>query len=451
MQDDKNTIELGALIDAQGIGPAQWSVIVLCALVALLDGMDLQAIGLAAPGIMAQLHIAPRAFGPVFSAALAGLAIGAFVLGPLADRVGRKGVLVGTTAGFGLFTLCTAFAGNLPVLLAFRFLAGMGLGGAMPSFISLASEYVPGPRRATMVSLLWAGFPLGGVVGGLLASRLIPAYGWPSVFIVGGVAPLVLSVLLLFVLPESAAYLINSGKPADRVAAVLRRVFPAVSIPAGASFTLRRDEVRDASVRHLFGEGRGLGTILLWVSFFFTFMILVTNSSWTPALLRGIGVPVGRSAVALAAFNFGSLFGSAVAGALLTRFGAYRVLPLSLAGGAVAYAFIGWAAPSFAGVTAAQTLFGLLLGCGSSGLIALAAIFYPSAIRATGVGWATALGRFGSFSGPLAVGALMGVGLDVQTIFAAVAGASLLGAVACAAMGWLRQPAAAADLPAVTG
>src|SRR6266851_3156848 len=152
--------------------------------------IETRPIGLAAPAMGGELHIAPQAFGLVFSAALAGLALGAFLFGPVADRAGRKRVLVGATFCFGFFTLATAYAGSLPELLACRFLAGVGLGGAMPSFISLASEYVPKARRAAVVSLLWAGFPLGGVVGGLLGSRIIPAYGWQSIFVVGGVLPI---------------------------------------------------------------------------------------------------------------------------------------------------------------------------------------------------------------------------------------------------------------------
>src|SRR5450631_3544411 len=191
----ERVLDVGALIETRPIGPAQWTVIGLCALVAMLDGLDLQSIGLAAPAIAAQLHVAPQAFGVVFSAALAGLALGAVVLGPLADRVGRKRVLVCAAFCFGFFTLTTAYADSLPELLAARFLTGIGLGGAMPSFISLASEYVAKTRRAAVVSLLWAGFPLGGVVGGVLGSWIIPAYGWPSIFLVGGALPILLSIV----------------------------------------------------------------------------------------------------------------------------------------------------------------------------------------------------------------------------------------------------------------
>jgi AAHS family 4-hydroxybenzoate transporter-like MFS transporter len=435
------TVDVGALVDRSGIGRAQWGVIGLCALVALLDGLDLQSIGLAAPAMGAQLHIPPQSFGIVFSAALAGLALGAFILGPVADRVGRKGVLVAATLCFGVFTLATAYVGSLGELLIFRFLAGAGLGGAMPSFISLASEYVPAARRAGIVSLLWAGFPLGGVVGGLVGSRIIPAYGWPSIFILGGAVPILVALLLLLALPESVAFLINRGRPTASVMRNLRRVYPGETIPPDARFVLGREATHNAALRLLFTDGRGAGTILIWIAFFFAFMILVTNSSWSPILLRIEGMPIAISAVALAAYNFGSLFGSAAAGVLVARFGPVRVLPVTMAGGAIAYGAVGWFASSAAAVMAAESLFGLLLGCASSGLIALAAIYYPSAIRSTGVGWATAVGRVGSCCGPLAVGALLGAHWSVQGIFATAAAAVLIGAVACSLMGLLPRRA----------
>ena len=443
----ERVLDVGALIETRPVGPAQWTVIGLCAFVAMLDGLDLQSIGLAAPAMGAQLHIGPQAFGVVFSAALAGLALGAFLLGPLADRIGRKRVLVGATLCFGVFTLMTANAGDLPTLLAFRFLTGLGLGGAMPSFISLASEYVPKARRAAIVSLLWAGFPLGGVVGGLLGSRIIPAYGWQSVFIVGGVLPIALSLILALALPESASFLVAAGRPADLIGRTLRRIFPDVAISGDTRFEFVRDSAARASVLELFRSGRAAGTLLLWVSFFFAFMILVTNSAWSPILLRRVGIAPEQSALALALFNFGSLFGSAAAGALLNRFGALRVLPSTLTLGALAYAAIGWAAPSLDAVMIAEGLFGLLLGCGSSGLIALSAITYPVAIRSTGVGWATGVGRLGSVTGPLVVGQLAGAQWEVPAIFLAAGGSVLIGAAASALIGLIPR-ADMADAPA---
>jgi MFS transporter, AAHS family, 4-hydroxybenzoate transporter len=432
-------LDVVALIETRPIGPAQWTVIGLCAFVAMLDGLDLQSIGLAAPAMGAQLHIAPQAFGMVFSAALAGLALGAFLLGPVADRVGRKRVLVAATFCFGVFTLATAYAGNLPELLTCRFLTGFGLGGAMPSFISLGSEYVPKPRRTAVVSLLWAGFPLGGVIGGLLGSRIIPAYGWQSIFLVGGVLPILLSMILALALPESVSFLVATGKSRDRIGRTLRRIFPDVTTTGETQFELVRESAPRATVLELFGSSRAAGTLLLWASFFFAFMILVTNSSWSPILLRRVGIAAEQSALALALFNLGSLFGSAAAGMLLNRFGILRVLPPTLALGAFAYAMVGWSAPSFGTVMMAEGMFGLLLGCASSGLIALSAIYYPVAIRSTGVGWATGMGRLGSFVGPLAVGQMVGAHWDVPTIFAALGGSVLIGAVASALMALLPK------------
>jgi AAHS family 4-hydroxybenzoate transporter-like MFS transporter len=446
MAQGEQVVDVGALIETRPIGRAQWTAIGLCAIVAMLDGMDLQSIGLAAPAIGAQLHIPPQNFGVVFSAALAGLALGAFLLGPLADRVGRKRVLVATTFCFGLFTLATSAAGNLTELLAARFLTGFGLGGAMPSFISLASEYVPKPRRPAVVSLLWAGFPLGGVIGGILGSWIIPAYGWHSLFWVGGCLPIILSVVLALVLPESVGFLVTAGKPADMVAATLRKIFPDLALPQQARFEFAREAASNAGVRDLFASGRALVTPLLWISFFFAFMILVSNSSWSPILLRRVGIAPEQTALALALFNFGSLFGSAAAGLLLGWFGVLRVVVPTLALGALAYVAVGWAAPSLSAVMVAQTLFGLLMGCASSGLIALSAITYPVAIRSTGVGWATALGRLGSVTGPLVIGQMVGAQWDVPTIFATAGGSVLIGAVACAAMSLL--PNAAAETPA---
>ena len=446
----ERVLDVVALIETRPIGPAQWTVIGLCALVAMLDGLDLQSIGLAAPAMGAQLHIAPQAFGMVFSAALAGLALGAFLLGPVADRIGRKRVLVAATFCFGVFTLATAYAGSLPELLTCRFLTGFGLGGAMPSFISLGSEYVAKARRTAVVSLLWAGFPLGGVVGGLLGSRIIPAYGWQSIFLVGGVLPILLSIILAMALPESVSFLVATGKSRDRIGRTLRRIFPDVTTTDETRFELARESAPRATVLELFGSGRAAGTLLLWASFFFAFMILVTNSAWSPILLRRVGIAAEQSALALALFNFGSLFGSAAAGMLLNRFGILRVLPPTLALGALAYAMVGWSAPSFGSVMMAEGLFGLLLGCASSGLIALSAIYYPVAIRSTGVGWATGMGRFGSFVGPLAVGQMVGAQWDVPAVFAVLGGSVLIGAVASALMALVPKANTADALAAAT-
>ena len=408
--------DVSQLIDTRPFGALQVRIVVLCTFVALLDGMDLQSIGLAAAGIAADLHIPLPSLRVVFSAALAGLALGAFGFGLLADRIGRKAVLIGATCCFGIFTIATALAPSFAMLVAFRFLAGLGLGGAMPSFISLTSEYSPRRLRAVIVALLWAGFPLGGFVGGLLASWIIPAFGWQSVFWVGGVLPLFVCAALVAALPESIGFLVSSSAPAQQIASLLRRIFPADSIPADAAFVLNEEQARGVPVAQLFAMGRAAGTILLWISFFIAFMMLVTNSAWAPILFKREGLGIRDASFAMSIFNLGSVIATLFAGWLIARAGAAIILPLVMIGSAVSMALVGYAAHSVAMVILLQGLFGVFMGGGSSGLIALAAIYYPTAIRSTGVGWAMGMGRIGSFTGPLVVGSLVGAGLSTAGI-----------------------------------
>jgi AAHS family 4-hydroxybenzoate transporter-like MFS transporter len=422
-------INVTSLIDKHPLGAMQTRVLLLCACVALLDGLDLQAIGLAAPSIARMLHVEPRAFGVVFSAALLGLTLGAFILGPMADRFGRKRILLASTLTFGVFTIATALATSLPELLTVRFLTGVGLGGAMPSFISLASEYVPHRKRPLLVTLLWAGFPLGGVIGGILASFLIPTLGWQSIFYVGGITPLLLTAALAVWLPESLGFLVARGTQPDRVRHIVRQISPAAATDARQTFVFGEERLPGVSVRHLFTGGRATGTLLLWVPYFMAFLMLVTNSSWSPTLLTAAGLGSGQPGIVMAAYNGGSVLGTLAVGWLISLCGPYRVLTVVLALSALAFGAVGFAAPSFGLVTLLEGLGGVLLGAGSSGLIALAAVFYPTVIRSSGVGWATAIGRFGSFTGPLLAAVLVGQHWTIDSLYMALGIPGLCAAV----------------------
>jgi AAHS family 4-hydroxybenzoate transporter-like MFS transporter len=429
---------VAALIDAHPLGALQIRTLILCGLAALLDGLDLQSIGLAAPGIIATLHVPPRSFGMVFSAALLGLMLGAFSLGSIADRLGRRRILIGALVIFGVFTFCTAYAKSFEMLLAFRFLAGIGLGGAMPSFISLGSEYAPRRLRVMLVGLLWAGFPLGGVLGGILGSYVIPTFGWQALFYVGGVLPVLLAIVLVSALPESIAFLVARGAASSEIAKLLERITGHQS-PPGSSFILGEERAPGLKLRHLFTHGRSSGTVLLWITYFLIFLMLVTNTAWSPTLLHAGGMAVAQTAIAMAVFNAGSVIGTCLVGLLITRFDAYLSLALLFVASAVSFSLIGHAAPSFAGITALEGLTGLFLGAGSSGLIAVTAIFYPTAARSTGVGWAMGMGRFGSFTGPLLVAMMVGAGWDITAVYGAVGAPAMLAAAGMAALTWLRR------------
>jgi AAHS family 4-hydroxybenzoate transporter-like MFS transporter len=422
-------IDVTDLIDRRPMSIFQIMIVVLCGLVALLDGFDLLAIGVAGPNIAASLHISPEKLGVVFSIALLGLILGAFGCGPLGDRFGRKRILVGATVAFGVFTLCTALATSVEQLLLWRFCAGVGLGGAMPSFISLASEYVPRAKRSAMVGLLWTGFPIGSALVGLLGPQLIDAFGWQVLFYIGGVLPLLLAGVLCLLLPESVSFLVTGGAAPDIIARSISRIDPTAVVPPEARFTVGDDKIAGVSVSHLFGDSRAAGTGLLWASYFATFLMLVTNQAWAPTLLQQAGINLAHSALATAIFALGSIVGTSLAGFLVGRFGARAVLPIAFVASAFTLGAVGHAASSITQVITLEGFAGLFLGVGSSGLIALAAQFYPTAIRATGIGWAMGLGRLGSLVGPLVVGILVGRGWYIGSTFVALAAPALAAAL----------------------
>jgi MFS transporter, AAHS family, 4-hydroxybenzoate transporter len=420
-----SSVNITELIDRRPLGRMQITIIVLCGLVALLEGFDVQAVGVAAPAMVGPLHIAPNQLGAVLSAALLGLMLGAFGLGPMADRFGRKWVLVGATATFGVLTLCTAGAVTLEQILLFRFLAGVGMGGALPSFISLAAEYTPRSRRQSVIGLLWTGAPLGGVLLGLVASRAIDTFGWQSLFYIGGILPLGLSMVLIRALPDSIEFLVMRGAPWPEIRNLLVRIDPTVNLESGCQFVIDDEKKQGVPVWQLFSAGRAGGTVLLWASSFITFMVLLTSIAWAPTLLQRAGVNGAQTSVAMALFFLGGVFGTSLAGFVMSRFAG--VLPAALVGSAVTLAGVGYVSQSITPAIMVLGLAGIFLGVASSGLIALAPLLYSTGIRSTGVGWAIGVGRLGSFVGPLAIGLLFSRGWRVGDSFIAI-GAPALGA-----------------------
>jgi AAHS family 4-hydroxybenzoate transporter-like MFS transporter len=382
----------------------QIRVAVLCAFIILLDGFDLIVISVAAPVIATSLHLKVSALGPVLSIAHAGLMIGAMAFGTVADRVGRRWPVIIATVIFGVFTLATGFAGTFRQLLLCRFLAGVGLGGASPNVMALTAEYSPKHVRSGLVAAVWAALPLGGALSGLASSVMIERFGWPSLFYLGGVAPLLLALVLIAALPESPAA--TEPKP------------PGVP------------------VKHLFTEGRGTGTLLLWVAFFTSFYVLVFVTAWSPTILRSHGITIAQVGLAIALNSVGSVIGSGSVGRLMDRFGAHRVLMIAFLAAAVATAVFGFAVSGFAQAAVLITLCGIFAGASQAGSIALSTLFYPVGVRSTGVGWAIALGRLGGVTSPLVGGMLLGWAWDVTRIFlVALAVPAICGAVCV----WLVQ------------
>ena len=358
--------------------PKPWIAIGLCLLAAMLEGFDIASMGVAAPRMVPDMGLTPGQAGTAFSASPFGLFIGALMAGPFADRLGRKPVLLASVLVFGLFSLATAWAPNLDVLLVIRFLCGVGLGGAMPMLLAMSSELAGEKRKALTVGLVTAGMPLGGALVGLLARSDAAQADWRLIFIAGGVAPIVLAVLLFFLLPETKA------KSAD-------------------------DVLSGDSLHALFGRERLATTASLWLSFAAIALVLHLFLNWLPILLGQRGVVPKDTAGIMTLFNIGGAMGGLFAGWAIDRLGARRpflgiflllmLVLIVLAGltGTAQLALFAFAA-------------GFLIMAGQFGLYALAPQHYGEKVRGVGVGAAVSAGRLGSVFGPLVAGLLLGSG-----------------------------------------
>ncbi len=425
---NETRVNVTELIDSRPIGRLQILVFVLCATINLLDGMDTQSIGVAAPFIAAGLGLPVAEFGPIFSAALLGATLGAIGFGMLADRVGRKPLLMLALVMMGVFTLLTAFAPSVSWLIAFRFLAGVGLGGATPCFIALTSEYAPARSRAAWTTLMWAGFPFGAMLGALLNSLVIADFGWRAIFYVGGALPLVFAVVLAIWLPESLKFLAASPRRLPAARRVLQRL-GVTNIDARTVIYANDEKTARPSFRNVFAHGRTLGTLLLWIPFFMGFGILTVAVLWTPTLLRMNGISPSATAFVVAFNGLGACIGQASAGYLINRLGVVRTLVPAFVLGAAATVGLGYGASSIELAALFIGLNGLLIGFGAAGAIALAALIYPTSVRSTGVGLGMAMGRFGQMIGPLIAGALLGHGWHASQIMTVIGLGGVLAAV----------------------
>jgi len=451
-------IDVSDWIDRQPVGAFQIRVLLLCAAVVFMDGFDAQAIGYVAPSLAKGWALKPGALGPVFGAGLAGLMIGALLLGPVADRVGRKPVIVGSTLFFGLCSLATPAAADLDTLFWIRFVTGLGLGGAMPNAIALTSEFSPQRSRATMITVMFCGFSLGSALGGVLAARLIPAFGWQVVFYLGGLLPLLLVPVLLVSLPESARLLALRREPAAAagVVALLRRISPAAAAfdPARTRFVASHEDNAAGSggarvgfpIAQLFRNGRAGATLLLWVMFFMNLLELYFLANWLPTVINAAGIPETLAIVTTALFQVGGIVGTLTLGRLIDRWGPYGVLTASYALGGVFTVLIGMAAASSVWLVMAATFgAGLCIVGAQISANAFAAGYYPTRIRSTGVGWALGIGRIGSIVGPVLGGFMLAAHWHVPAIFAAGALPALCAASAAFALGFARFRRASAE------
>src|SRR5216684_1262406 len=332
-------LSLEAIIDSSPLGRGQIIIIMICALVAVVDGFDTQSIALVAPAIAAAWHVAPSRFGLVFGAGLFGSLVGALVFGICGDRFGRRPALIAAVALFSAATSITPFTASVPVLGLVRLVTGFGLGGALPGIISVTSEYSPAKLRGTLVALMFCGFPLGAVIGGIISAGIIPAFGWVSVFYVGAAIPALLLPIIWAVLPESVRFLAMRQNRAGVERVLERMRWPAQWDGVLGSGLLERR----SPVASLFASGKGPGTVLLWTTLFLSLLLTYFLVNWMPIIARQSGIGMTAAVLAVASVNLGAIVGCLLIGRLCDRYGhATVVIGCAFGLGAVAIALIGF-------------------------------------------------------------------------------------------------------------
>ncbi|CAI0863597.1 4-hydroxybenzoate transporter PcaK [Serratia rubidaea] len=404
-------------IDDSKFSLFHWTLIILGFLVLAIDGFDTAAMGYIAPALAEDWGIVKQDLGPVLSAALLGLSLGALVAGPLSDRIGRKRVLVFSCLFFGLSSLATAYAGSLDSLTLWRFLTGLGLGAAMPNAITLISEYAPQRCRSLAINTMYCGFPLGAAAGGAISSWLIPGYGWHSVLLLGAIAPLMLTVLLVLLLPESVKYLVNRGKDRQKIKRITQR-FSGKNLDGVEHFYLYETPLAasKSSVGLLFSRPYLLGTLMLWVTYCMGLVIYYMLLSWMPILMQGLGYQLEQSAMLTSLFTFGGTAGILMAGWMMDRWNAHKVVAAGFI--ITALLIVGMATEDRHIVLLGGFIFlmGITMNGAQSGLQTLAATYYPTHSRATGIAWMQGIGRFGGVAGTMVGAQLMAMQWEVRSI-----------------------------------
>ncbi|HAV5606809.1 TPA: 3-(3-hydroxy-phenyl)propionate transporter MhpT [Acinetobacter baumannii] len=355
--------------------------LLLCFAIAIFEGFDLQSMGVAAPRMRAEFMLDNAQMAWAFSAAILGTLPGAILGGRFADIVGRKKILIFSILLFGIMSLLTAYAANFSLLLLIRFCTGLGMGGALPMMITLASEAVPDQHKGTAVSVMYSGIPFGGLLTSVVAMSLAGYAEWRHIFYIGGIAPILLIPLIMRFLPESNDYLQRKVQ---------------------AQQTTPFFEV-------LFAKERRMSTIQLWISFFCTLVVLYFLLNWLPLLMGAQGLSKLQANYVQMGYNVGGILGSILMGVLLDKLRMSFVIKLIYLG--ILFSLCCLAiSPTVALLALSAVGCGLFIVGGQSALYGLAAMYYPTEMRGTGVGAAVAIGRIGSFAGPLMAGFLLSLG-----------------------------------------
>ena len=446
----RRAVSITDVLDSSPFTPYQVLVGILCFCCTLLDGFNLTVIGVAVPKIAEYLRVNPPALGVAMSAGQLGPLIGAALLGMLADRVGRKRMLVACALTFGLFTLLCAFVTSASEVALFRFIAGLGMGGAVPTAIAFGTEYVPTRSRATLATAMYAGVPAGATISGLAAVYLLPHFGWQSLFIMGGAIPVVIAMVMAILFPESLTFLMRRGDNI-KVRRIITHIAPDLGKDKDIEFCSTDIRRPGVPVKHLFLEGRARTTVLLWICFFVGYYLTYLMLSWAPMLLRKSGASTEQYSLAFALINFGSAVATVTVGRLMDKARhPHRILQGGFVLGFLSLVTFGrFATSPFLVIATMSVLCGFFIAGTVSGLVALVTLSYPNDLTGSAVGWAYAIGRSGAALAPLVGGILIGLNWTVFEICgsSAVDALIIVGIIAILAAHSARVPKGAQSAP----
>lgn len=424
------TINVNNVIDHAKFKPFHFNVVAWCLLIILFDGYDLAINGVVLPLLMDEWGLSAVQAGMLASTALAGMMFGAMIFGSLADKIGRKKVIMICIVLFSGLTFAGGFASNPTEFGILRFLAGLGIGGVMPNLVALTSEYAPKNMRSTLVTTMFSGYAVGGVMAALLGAWLTPSFGWEIMFFIAGIPLLLLPIIWKF-LPESLMFIVKENKQ-EQARPIMARLAPEVQISNETKFELHQVDVPEAAnVVSLFKRGRALNTLLFWLAFFTCLLTMYALSSWLPKLMMAAGYSMDNSLMFMMVMNVGAVVGIVGGGILADRFHLKPVLMFLGIMGAIVMSLMGFQSNQFL-----LYILVFLAGAASIGsqmlLYSYVAQYYPLAVRSTGIGWSSAIGRMGAIVGPILIGGLLGMNLPAHFNFIAVGLPVLITAIAVA-------------------
>ena len=403
-------------------------VLFWCALIIIFDGYDLAVAGIALPSIMKEMGVTPATAGYMVSSALFGMMFGAIFLGTIADKIGRRWAIVICIVLFSVFTALAGLTHDPIAFSATRFLAGLGIGGVMPNVVAQMTEYSPRKMRSTLVTLMFSGYAVGGMLAAVLGKGLIETYGWSYVFF-AAVAPVLLIPFVLKSMPESMPFLIKMGR-IDELKKIVSRMEPSYTPSANDTFELPSShKASSAPVGKLFQDGRGFSTIMIWVAFFMCLFMVYALSSWLTKLMASAGYSLGSALTFVLVLNFGAMIGAIGGGWLADRFNIKYVLMCFYALAAVSITLLGVKMPTellffVVGLAGASTIGTQILTYAYTGQ------FYPMSIRSTGIGIASGMGRSWAILAPIVIGTLVGMALPLQQNFIAIAIPAVIAVIA---------------------